>query len=95
MASVCPTDAAWEYPTDGQQVLTADDGYNPDTSHAQNYGYRPSDAPVTPSYSSEKMSFPLESHEGVDDSNTRGHRRRQRLRGHTDNSKARKTRKRS
>ena len=75
VALVCATDAAWGYPTDGQQVLTADDGYNPDTSHAQNYGYHPSDAPVAPSYSSENMSFPLGSHEGVDDSNTRGHRR--------------------
>jgi len=94
VASVYPTDAAWGYPTDGQRVLAADDGYNPDTLHAQDYEYRPSDAPVTPSYSSENVSFPLESHEGVDGSNTRGHRKRQRSRGHTDNSKARKTRKR-
>jgi len=62
VTSVCSTNAAWGYPADDQQVLT---GYNPDTSHAQNYGYHLSDAPVTPSYSSENMSFPLESHEGV------------------------------
>lgn len=85
-----PTDTALGYdPTDRPQVLTTDDGYNPDTSHAQNY-----DPPVTPPYSSENVSLPLESHESVDDSNTHGHRRSRRSRVPIDNSKARKTRRR-
>jgi hypothetical protein len=86
-----PTDTAWEYnPVEGPQVSTADDGYNPDTSHVHNY-----DPPVTPPYSSEDVSLPLESHEGVDDSNIRDHTKTRQPKSRTDNPKGRKTRKRS
>jgi hypothetical protein len=63
--------------SDGPQVLTTDDRYHPDTSHAQNY-----DPPVTPPYS----------YEDVHDWDTRGQRRTRQSLGHADN-KARKTRK--
>lgn len=83
-----PTDTALGHsPTDGPQVLATDDGYNPDTSHAQNY-----DPPVTRPYSSENVLLPLES--GVDDSNTCGQRRTRQSRGLTDDSTVRKRRKR-
>jgi hypothetical protein len=90
-----PTDTAWRYnPTYGPQVLTADGGYNPDMSHAQNYDLPDAPTYSTPPYSSENVSPPIESHEGGDDSNTGGHRRTGQSRGHTDNSKARKARRR-
>ena len=77
--------------TDAPQPLTSSE-YNPDTSHPQIYN--PLDTPTysTPPYSSADVSPPLESHEGGDSSNTRGHRTTRQSRGQTDNSKARKTR---
>ena len=79
--------------TDAPQPVTSNE-YNPDTSHAQIYD--PLDAPTysIPPYSSEDVSPPLESHEDVNDLNTRGHRTTRQSRSQTDNSKARKTRKR-
>jgi hypothetical protein len=96
----------------GPQTLSTDDGYNPDPSLVQNanYVYHPSEAtlysPVTPPYSSENFSLPLESpepsfstatelNEDVDTSNVRCHTRTLPSPGRTENSKAEKSRKRS
>lgn len=75
--------------TNVSQPVTSSE-YNPDSSQTQIHD--PVDAPTSSiPYPSEDVSPPLESHEGVNDSNTRGHRTTRQSRTQTNNSKARKT----
>ncbi|KAM3071601.1 hypothetical protein ACMFMG_009477 [Clarireedia jacksonii] len=76
-----PADTTWGYNlTNSTQILTTDSGYNPDTSYSQNYD--PLDAPTysTPLYSSENVSPLIGLYEGVNNSDTGGHRRTRRSR---------------
>ena len=90
-----PVNASYEYSADASQPLTSSYEDNPDTSHVRNYDPldTPTCSPVTP-HSSENVSLPVESHESVDDSSTRDHRRTRRTQGSTDITTGRKTRKR-